>query len=279
MAAEVALGESPGTARPASGDADGPVPEAGPGQVEARLADRRLLRHHRLDSHRAGIRIGQGRRRPLSTLAAEATAVPAHAEETKAVGGMRGHEGAIDEARSAAESLEAPELPMPDTVRFQPPHHPRPTRPWCPPLRPCGRPGANGSRVGMSSTRRARDRWPRSQLFSACVRRPGGPRRATEATRCLKRACGLLHAKPPVAAVTRLSERNERVCEPAPCATTAGRSDHAQPAVRQAPHPRARRIPQTGPARSTRPAPRPDRRRRARRDCSRARMRPVLGDP
>ena len=41
MAAEVALGESLGAARPASGDADSPVPEAGPGQVEARLADRR----------------------------------------------------------------------------------------------------------------------------------------------------------------------------------------------------------------------------------------------
>ena len=127
MAGQVALGEALGAARPAGGDADGAVPEARPGQVEARLADRRLLRHHRLDSHRAGIRVGQGRRRPLSALAAEAAAVPADAEEPEAVGGMRGHEGAIDEARSAAESLEAPELPAArHPVRLQ--AHPRAIR-------------------------------------------------------------------------------------------------------------------------------------------------------
>ena len=206
MAAQVALGEALGTARPAGGDADGPVPEARPGQVEARLADRRLLRHHRLDSHRAGIRVGQGRRRPLSALAAEATAVPAHAEEPKAVGGMRGHEGAIDEARSAAEPLEAPELPAArHLVRFQP--HPRAIRgPDGHGAHRCVHAaglGADGNGVGMSLDQAGEGQVLGRDLGQPLEALPGaaaarrGPRRATGGDEVPEaRVCGLLCAEP-----------------------------------------------------------------------------------
>ena len=206
MAGQVALGEALGTARPASGDADCAVPEARPGQVEARLADRRLLRHHRLDSHRAGIRVGQGRRRPLSALAAEATAVPAHAEEPEAVGGMRGHEGAIDEARSAAESLEAPELPAArHLVRLQ--AHPGPSEaqtamaPAAASMRPASAQMATAS--ACPSTRRASDRSSGRDLGQPLEALPGsaaarhGPRRATGGHEVPEaRVYGLLCAEP-----------------------------------------------------------------------------------